>query len=165
MRQTYILAMLGLIDLVTTTALVSRCGAAEANPLMAALLSRGLWVFVMVKITMLFGPLAVLEWSRRANPGFVAKAGSTAIAGYVVLYLAGVIRANIIPVPADLYEAQSPRVWQQIRQTIDWKRSAGLLPPPVYADSDRKDEDALRTGSASITRKQGPIIPDSEAPM
>jgi len=165
MRQTYILATLGLIDLATTMALVSRCGAAEANPLMATLLSRGLFVFIFGKITFLFGPLAVLEWSRRANPVFVARAGSSAIAAYIVLYAAGIIRANIIRVPAGLYEAQDPRVWRHIQQTIDWKRSAGLLPPAVYTAAEPKDVSTTSGQGSSGMGKQGPIVPDKDSPM
>ena len=167
MPQTFVLIALGCLDLLTTVALVLRHGAAEANPLMAAILSKGLFAFVMTKLALLLAPVAILEWGRRFSPAFVLKACNAAIAAYICLYAAGVARVNLGPNVQTAYGSQDPRVWQQIRQTIEWKRAAGLLPPIVY-EREQAARDALanQKADAALTRnKQAQTMPVGDSEM
>ena len=152
MKQTVILIVLGSLDLVTTIVLIRRHGAAEANPLMAGFLSKGISVFILAKLGLLLTPIALLEWSRRFSPAFVIRACNTAIAAYLCLYAVGVVRANIGPDERLAYAWQARTVWEKTRQRIEYKRATGLLPASQFDSKDRASGEpeyvGMRTGLA-----------------
>ncbi len=147
MKQTILLAALGCLDLITTIVLIVRHGAAEANPLMASFLTKGLFVFITAKIALLITPIAILEWGRRFSPTFVLKSCNAAIVAYVCLYGAGVIKINNGPDVSAAYGSEDPRVWQRIQATIAEKRATGRLPAVIYERE--RERDAAMQGQYS----------------
>lgn len=123
-RQTYFLIIIGLLDLVSTIYLLSYAGAAEANPLMARLLSHGVGVFVLAKVALIVGPLAILEWARRYRPALANRALSLALYAYLGLYVLGVARANFVIYPprGETSLKETRIVWAQIQERIREKR-------------------------------------------
>lgn len=93
-RESWILAAICAADLVTTLWFVNVYGGAEANPLMRYYLERSTALFVLAKIVLVCGPLAVLEWARHMRPRFVTGMLRTAIALYLCLYGTVVWRIN-----------------------------------------------------------------------
>ena len=93
-RESMILAAICAADLVTTLWFVNVTGGAEANPLMRYYLERSTALFVLAKVVLVCGPLAVLEWARRMRPRFVTGMLRTAIALYLGLYCTVVWRIN-----------------------------------------------------------------------
>lgn len=93
-RESWVIAALGMADLITTIIFIEHHGAEEANPLFRRLWEMGLYVFIMAKLLLLVGPLAVLEWARKRRPGFTLRALRGGIAGYLILYAAGFVRLN-----------------------------------------------------------------------
>lgn len=100
-KESWILAAIGLADLVTTLVWIDRDGAHEANPLFAFFWQQGVLTFVAAKVLFLFGPLFILEWARRQQGRFVLLASRTAIVAYLVLYGAGIAGLNPRPVAAE----------------------------------------------------------------
>ena len=105
-RESMILAAICAADLVTTLWFVNVYGGAEANPLMRYYLERSTALFVVAKVILVCGPLAVLEWARRMTQ-FVTGMLRTAIALYLCLYGTVVWRINSAnaarnPSPAEL---------------------------------------------------------------
>jgi len=93
--ETLILAVICLLDLVSTVYWVRHIDAEEGNPLMAFYLHHGgVAAFAIAKAILCFGPLAVAEWARRHHPRFVHAALRCGIAGYVGLYGLGVFHIN-----------------------------------------------------------------------
>jgi hypothetical protein len=127
-RQTHILAVLCLLDLLTTLWLLRYHGAAEANPLMARFLNQGVPMFILAKMVCFVLPLACIEWAWRRRPLFVRRAANLTILAYVGLYIVGVGRANSGPGPWDVRDDDPKRriVWTQIQQAI---RDKGSVPP------------------------------------
>jgi hypothetical protein len=103
---------------------LSFAGAAEANPLMARFLSKGLGAFVLVKVTLVVGPLAILEWARRYRPALANRALSLALYAYLGFYLLGVARVNLVPYPSrgEASLKKTRIVWAQIQERIREKR-------------------------------------------
>jgi hypothetical protein len=93
-RESWLILVIGLADLVTTIVFIRAHGAQEANPLFRRYWEMSPAAFVVAKLMLLAGPLAILEWARRRNPRFVMFALRTAIAGYVVMYGVGYYRLN-----------------------------------------------------------------------
>ncbi len=93
-RESMVLAAICAADLVTTLWFVNVYGGAEANPLMRYYLERSTALFVVAKVVLVCGPLAVLEWARRMRPRFVTSMLRTAIALYICLYGSVVWRIN-----------------------------------------------------------------------
>lgn len=93
--ETVILAVICLLDLVSTVYWVGHIDAEEGNPLMAFYLTHGgVAAFAAAKGVLCFGPLAVAEWARRHHPRFVHAALRCGIAGYIGLYGLGVHHIN-----------------------------------------------------------------------
>ncbi len=136
-RQAGLLTAIAAVDLVTTVHVVCMGGGDEANPLMAPLLAMGLGAFVVAKVALTAGPIAILEWARQRRPQFVRRAVNGALAAYVLLYCAGVVRANVRNDP--LETAPDPR-WSQHMLVIAAKRRA------LYK---RVDGSWVRTSSAA----------------
>jgi hypothetical protein len=92
--ESWILVAIGLADLITTLFWVHFHGAQEANPLFRHFLALGYGWFALMKVVFLAGPLLILEWARHHRPGFTRRASRFAIAGYLLLYVAGVAKSN-----------------------------------------------------------------------
>jgi len=120
-KQTLVLAGIGLLDLVSTLWFLHRHGAAEANPLMAYFLAKGTLAFALAKFGFLAVPLAVLEWAGRRQPAFVRRAANIAIISYVTLYFWGVARINVVPSPSGT-SPQLQAAWAEIERNIREKR-------------------------------------------
>jgi hypothetical protein len=93
-KESWIIAVIGVADLVTTIMFIRHHGAQEANPLFRHYWEMGLPAFILAKMVCLLGPLMILEWARKRNPRFVAGALRTAIAGYIGFYLVGYMQLN-----------------------------------------------------------------------
>src|SRR5579862_1987702 len=93
-KETWIIAAIGVADLVTTIVFIRHNGAQEANPLFRHYWEMGLLAFIIAKMVCLLGPLLVLEWARKSNPRFVAGALRTAIVGYLGFYVVGYMQLN-----------------------------------------------------------------------
>jgi hypothetical protein len=99
--QSRTLALLCAADFASTVWLCCAHDAAEANPLMAFFLARGVLAFAAAKVTLTAGPLLILEWARAMRPRLGTLALNTALLGYVALYGAGLARINAVPCTAD----------------------------------------------------------------
>lgn len=93
-KESVVIAVIGLADLVTTIVFIQHHGAQEANPVFRHYWEMGLLVFIAAKLVCLLGPLSVLEWARRRRPRFVSLALRSAIVGYLALYCIGVSHLN-----------------------------------------------------------------------
>jgi hypothetical protein len=93
-KESWIIAVLGAIDLITTIVFIQHHGAEEANPLFRFFWNIGLPVFICAKILLTACPLIVLEWARKRNPRFVQFGMRSAIAGYVCMYGLGFFHLN-----------------------------------------------------------------------
>lgn len=115
-RETWLLLAIGLADLASTVALTRAGLAREANPVMAwYLVHFGLWAFCAAKTTMLVCPLVILEWVRRIKPYLGLWALRFALAGYLLLYLSVVWRANEAHIErlADAHLHRIGRLWKR----------------------------------------------------
>lgn len=110
-KETWIIAAIGVADLVTTIIFIRHHGAQEANPVFRHYWDMGLFAFVAAKCTCLAGPLFILEWARRRRPRFVSWALRAAIMGYVGMYGIGFVRLNG-PANAHFEEADASEVTQ-----------------------------------------------------
>lgn len=93
-RESWLLAAVCTLDLITTIWFVQRGNASEGNPVMRFYLERGIVPFALAKMLLFLGPLAVLEWARRRNPRFVRTMLRLGIALYVGAYGGVVWRIN-----------------------------------------------------------------------
>jgi len=93
-RESWVIGIIGIADLVTTIVFIQHHGAQEANPLFRHYWEMGLTAFIAAKMICLLGPLLILEWARKSSPRFVSLALRGAIAGYVLLYGVGFMRLN-----------------------------------------------------------------------
>jgi hypothetical protein len=94
-KQTYAIAAVCMIDLVTTVWLLTQHGAREANPIMSYFLTHGVVGFAAAKIAMTAIPLAFMEWARHRSPMMVQRALSLTVVAYVSMYALGVVHANV----------------------------------------------------------------------
>src|SRR6476469_2202225 len=93
-RESWIIACIGVADLVTTLVWVHYHGAREANPLFAHYLAMGFVWFALMKVVLLAGPILLLEWARGHKPMFTRRASQFAIAAYLCMYGVGVAKLN-----------------------------------------------------------------------
>lgn len=94
-RETWLLLVIGVADLVSTTFLVRYGLVREANPMMAwYLVHFGVWAFCAAKTTLLVCPLVILEWARRIKPHLALWALRITLTGYLLLYLGAVWHVN-----------------------------------------------------------------------
>ena len=93
-RESWALAVICTVDLITTIYLVQNHGAAEANPVMRYFLELGYVAFIIAKAFMFVIPLAILEWARRRQPAFVRGMLRVGIVLYLGSYGAVVWRIN-----------------------------------------------------------------------
>jgi hypothetical protein len=113
LRESWIIACIGIADLVTTLIWVHNHGAKEANPLFAHYLAMGSVWFAVMKLVLLAGPIFLLEWASRHRPVFTRRASQFAIAAYVVMYGVGVAKLNsnlfqLQPAHAEVIVAELP---------------------------------------------------------
>lgn len=93
-RESLVIAVIGLCDLLTTLLWVRSHGAQEANPFFAHYLAMGSIWFILMKFVMLACPIFLLEWARMKSPHFTRRASRFAIGAYVGLYVIGFVRLN-----------------------------------------------------------------------
>lgn len=93
-RESWIIAAIGVADLITTVLFIRHHGAEEANPLFRHFLEMGLPAFILAKLACVVGPLCILEWARKRRGQFVTLASRSVIAAYLVLYCLGVSQLN-----------------------------------------------------------------------
>lgn len=85
--ETVLIALVGGGDLLFTSYLVATGQAWEGNPLMRAILERfGGVGLVMVKTTLLAGPLAMAEWARRHCEATVRRLLRLALVVYLLIW-------------------------------------------------------------------------------
>jgi hypothetical protein len=93
-RESWILAAIGIADLVTTIVFIEHHGAEEANPLFRHFWNMGLPAFILAKLVLLACPLFILEWARKRSPRFTIRALRGGIAAYILMYGIGFARLN-----------------------------------------------------------------------
>lgn len=124
-KETWFIAAIGVMDLVTTILFIQRHGAEEANPLFQHYLKMGLLAFVTAKLICLACPLYVLEWARRRNPRLVGQAMRGVIVAYLVLYGVGFARLNGLeppPAGAATVEGDTPPITAADAQFVEQMR-------------------------------------------
>lgn len=92
--ESWLLALLCSIDMVTTAWMLNTRIASEANPIMGFYVSLGIPTFIVVKTLLFFGPLFVLEVLRRHRPRFIVGLLRAGILGYLLVYGVGVWQVN-----------------------------------------------------------------------
>lgn len=93
--ETVAIAIIGLLDMCSTVYLLATGRAAEANPLLAAVLGTfGIAGFIIAKALLIGGPVAGLEWARSRKPEFVRFALRLGIILYLGVYILGVLQIN-----------------------------------------------------------------------
>ena len=93
--ESIVLVMICLADMLSTLFFVMRGSAVEQNLLMAACLRQGPCVFVLVKILSFVPFVIAIEIYRRRNPDFARTACRSAIALYVVTFVALTLGTNV----------------------------------------------------------------------
>lgn len=89
------LVMICLADMLSTLFFVTRGSAVEQNPLMAACLRQGVGTFVLVKILSFVPFVIAIELYRRRNAAFARMACRSAIALYLVTFVALTLGTNL----------------------------------------------------------------------
>jgi len=93
-RETWILALICTIDMISTSWLLTTHAANEFNPVMSFYVKLGIPTFVLVKTLLFFGPLYVLEFLRIKRPLFIRRLLRAGIIAYLIVYVIGVAGAN-----------------------------------------------------------------------
>ena len=93
-RESLILLIVGLVDLLTTLVWVSHHGAQEGNPIFSYYLTMGPLWFIAMKMVCLLCPILIFEWARNHRPRVARVGARIAIAGYLLFYVVGVARLN-----------------------------------------------------------------------
>ncbi|MCS6829336.1 MAG: DUF5658 family protein [Armatimonadota bacterium] len=123
-RESWIIAVICVADLVSTLIFVHHHGAREGNPLMDFYLQKGVIPFILAKCTMFLFPIAIIEWARRHNPDFVRRMARFAIAAYIGLYVVVVAKENILsvrppqPVPPAVLSFYGPEYMHRVHGKI-----------------------------------------------
>ncbi len=97
--ETALFAMICVVDMALTIVLILMGVAKEANPLLASLVSIGLWAFTAVKTASFLVPLAIIEYIRPISPTFIERALQIGLVGYLVAYGIGVVTVNRAFIP------------------------------------------------------------------
>lgn len=113
-RESWVIAAIGIADLITTIIFIRHHGAQEANPLFRLYWEMGLFAFIAAKMACLLGPIVVLEWARKRNPLFVSRALRGAIAAYLIFYGVGFVRLNAPMAYADELRPNTPMAFHHI---------------------------------------------------
>ncbi len=154
-KESWIIAVIGVADLITTIIFIRHHGAQEANPLFKLYWQMGLFAFIVAKGVCLVGPLLILEWASKRNPRFVRQALRSAIVAYLAFYSVGFLKLNAPLANADeIPEANGavytntatirpdPYIIQIISLQQCFSQKRGLLQhvPSLYFWSDGEDE-------------------------
>jgi len=95
LRETGVLALMCLADLMWTTWAVATGSAVEANPVLRFYLERGgLSCFTAAKVLLFAGPLLALELLRRRQPHSIRASLRVGIVAYLLVYTLGVLHLN-----------------------------------------------------------------------
>lgn len=86
-----------LIDTAVTLWLLAHGRAIEGNPLMTFYVRQGLGFVMAAKLSLVVGPLTIMEWARRERPRLVRIALRFALVVYTGLFLLGLLRPPIPP--------------------------------------------------------------------
>ena len=100
-KESLFLIAICTIDLVSTLLLLNTETASEGNPLMAFYLNYGVGTFVLVKVSLIFLPIFIAEWSKQYRPRFVRFMLRATIATYLGVYLVLFLAINLGTVLAD----------------------------------------------------------------
>lgn len=93
--ESIVLVAICLADMLSTLFFVMRGLAVEQNPLMAACLRHSTTAFVLVKVASFVPFVVAIELYRRRNAAFARLACRSAIALYVVTFVALTLGTNI----------------------------------------------------------------------
>jgi hypothetical protein len=107
-KETWIVATLCAVDLLSTLLLVQRQGADEGNSLMSFYLQQGTGNFIAAKCLMFIPALLIAEWYRRRNPRLVSTTLRGVIVMYLVFYAVGVFQVNRPVTAAALRDEYTP---------------------------------------------------------
>lgn len=90
-----VLLCIGLLDLATTVIWLHDGSVIEMNPVMAAFLKHGIFLFSAVKMFSLISYVSVMEWYRRNKSAkFAQMVGNITVAAYVLIYAVSFIGVN-----------------------------------------------------------------------
>lgn len=106
-RESQIIAVICLVDLAVTLALLTNTDVREGNPLMGFYLQWGVSAFVIAKLCLLFLPIFVAEWCAQFRPAFTKRMLRFAIVAYVGTYALLFLQHNV---PVLLADASEPRI-------------------------------------------------------
>ncbi|MCX8052352.1 MAG: DUF5658 family protein [Armatimonadetes bacterium] len=95
-RESMVLIALCGVDLVSTLLLLRTNTAREGNPIMAFYLRHGIGTFVLAKLTLIFLPVFIAEWSKQYRPKFVRLMLRAAILTYAGMYLVLFLTINVV---------------------------------------------------------------------
>lgn len=109
--ESWLLALICLLDMLWTAWLLKIGAAREANPILRFYVDLGIPMFVLVKSLLFVAPLYVLELLRRHRPKFIKNVLRVGIVCYVFTYGVGVLRVNSLNAGASV----PPQVTQQAR--------------------------------------------------
>lgn len=93
--ESLVLVTICLADMLATLFFVLRGSAVEQNPLMAACLRHGPMAFVLVKLMSFVPFIIAVEFYRRQNASFARLACRSAIALYLVTFVALTVGTNL----------------------------------------------------------------------
>lgn len=113
-RESLLLIGICIVDLATTLLLLNTKSAAEGNPLMSFYLKYGIGTFVMVKLSLIFLPIFIAEWSKQYRPKFVRFMLRATIATYLGVYLLLFLSINLSTVLANNKAAQAVNINHRI---------------------------------------------------
>lgn len=115
-KESMLLIIIGITDLIATLMLLQHGKANEGNPLMAFYLNYGIGTFIMMKLTLVVLPIFIAEWSRQYRPAFVRLMMRAAIGAYVGTYLLLFLTINIAPAVANNHGSSSNNQTQQMQR-------------------------------------------------
>ena len=108
-RESLLLIGISVVDLTATLLLLGTDLAAEGNPLMGYYLRYGVGTFVLVKLSLIFLPIFIAEWSKQYKPRFVRIMLRATIVTYLGAYLVLFVSVNLVPMIARADYAQPVR--------------------------------------------------------
>lgn len=95
-RESYIILVICLLDLVATIWLVATHRAMEGNPVMSFYLDQGWDALIGVKLLLVVFPIFIAEWGRRYRPRFVRRMLRFTIAAYLGIYALAFTNVDIM---------------------------------------------------------------------
>ena len=112
-KESLLLIGIATVDLAATLLLLGAGVAFEGNPLMAFYLKYGVGTFVLVKLSLIFLPIFIAEWSKQYRPRFVRFMLRATIVTYLGVYLVLFAGVNLGVIVADAPDP-APIRWAQI---------------------------------------------------